>query len=105
MSFSVVQTLKTSARDAGLPLAEITTDRDGLARPQDAGYDIGAYEYPVTPAASFVLWYRVTAQHADGSAPRSNVATVTLDLGRPLVVFGGMLRGIARAARRGNEAR
>jgi hypothetical protein len=137
------------ARDAGLPLAEITTDRDGLARPQGAGYDIGAYEYPITPAASFVLtatknltrptsqvdlawadvfsteqgftversddgvlfsvvqtlkpnkvatkdsklrsgrtyWYRVTALHADGSAPRSNVATVTLDLGRPLVPF------------------
>jgi parallel beta helix pectate lyase-like protein len=32
------------AIDAGLPLAEVTHDADGVARPRGAGYDLGAYE-------------------------------------------------------------
>ena len=32
------------AIDAGLPLAEVTEDADGVRRPRGAGYDIGAYE-------------------------------------------------------------
>jgi parallel beta helix pectate lyase-like protein/pectate lyase-like protein len=32
------------AIDAGLPLAEVAQDADGVARPRGAGYDLGAYE-------------------------------------------------------------
>jgi hypothetical protein len=32
------------AIDAGLPLAEVTHDADGVARPRGGGYDLGAYE-------------------------------------------------------------
>jgi hypothetical protein len=32
------------AIDAGLPLAEVTHDADGVSRPRGAGYDLGAYE-------------------------------------------------------------
>lgn len=31
--------------DAGIALADVTEDRDGVARPYGAGYDIGAYEW------------------------------------------------------------
>jgi hypothetical protein len=33
------------AIDAGIAIAEVTTDFDGVARPQGAAYDIGAYEF------------------------------------------------------------
>lgn len=33
------------AIDQGSNLATVTTDRDGVARPQGPGYDVGAYEY------------------------------------------------------------
>ncbi|MBL7064963.1 MAG: right-handed parallel beta-helix repeat-containing protein [Anaerolineae bacterium] len=33
------------AINAGIALGEVTEDLDGVARPQGAGYDIGAYEY------------------------------------------------------------
>jgi hypothetical protein len=33
------------AIDVGLPLAEVTHDADGVARPRGAGYDLGAYEH------------------------------------------------------------
>ncbi len=32
------------AIDAGLPLAEVAEDADGVSRPRGAGYDLGAYE-------------------------------------------------------------
>jgi hypothetical protein len=38
----------TSARDRGVALAYFTDDRDGTARPQGSGWDIGAYEYAGT---------------------------------------------------------
>ncbi len=43
------------ARDVGLALADLLTDRDGVARPQGAGVDIGAWERPLatpTPTAT-----------------------------------------------------
>src|SRR5262249_46759499 len=44
------------AIDAGITLAQLTADLEGQARPQRAGFDIGAYEAPggpsPTPAAS-----------------------------------------------------
>ena len=33
------------AIDQGTTLAAVTTDRDGVARPQEQAYDVGAYEY------------------------------------------------------------
>jgi hypothetical protein len=33
------------AKDSGTAISTLTTDRDGIQRPQAAGYDIGAYEY------------------------------------------------------------
>lgn len=35
----------STAKDAGTTLASVTTDKDGISRPQGSGYDIGAYEY------------------------------------------------------------
>ncbi len=35
----------SSARNAGTTLAEVTDDFDGVSRPQESAYDIGAYEY------------------------------------------------------------
>jgi parallel beta-helix repeat protein len=35
----------SSAIDAGATIAAVTTDRDGVARPQQGYYDIGAHEY------------------------------------------------------------
>jgi len=34
------------AIDAGITLAEVLNDFDGISRPHGSGYDIGAYEYP-----------------------------------------------------------
>jgi len=44
------------AIDKGTPVSELLTDLEGTARPQGAGYDMGAYEYggvvtPTAPAA------------------------------------------------------
>jgi hypothetical protein len=35
---------ESPAIDAGLPLADVTHDADGVTRPQGNGYDLGAYE-------------------------------------------------------------
>jgi hypothetical protein len=37
--------LGSAGTDAGATLAGVTNDLDGVARPQGAGYDMGAYEY------------------------------------------------------------
>src|SRR3989344_214299 len=39
------------AINAGATLSEVTTDFDGLSRPQGSAYDIGAYEYVGSPPA------------------------------------------------------
>ncbi len=40
------------AIDAGLSLATVVNDLDGTSRPRGAGYDIGAYEAPNSPAVT-----------------------------------------------------
>jgi hypothetical protein len=40
----------SAALDAGLTVAEVTTDQRGVARPVGAALDIGAYEFAVTPS-------------------------------------------------------
>lgn len=35
----------SSLQDAGIALAAVTADRDGVPRPQGAGHDVGAYEF------------------------------------------------------------
>jgi len=35
----------SAAIDAGLTLTDVTTDKEGISRPQGSAYDIGAYEY------------------------------------------------------------
>lgn len=43
------------AIDSGLPLSIVLTDKDGVTRPQGAGYDLGAYEFVSGgPAPTFV---------------------------------------------------
>jgi parallel beta-helix repeat protein len=42
-------TATSPAVDAGLTIAEVTVDYDGVTRPQGAAYDIGAYEYTTSP--------------------------------------------------------
>src|SRR5262249_33642294 len=40
------------ARDAGITLSIVTTDYDGIPRPQGVAYDIGAYEYSASQLAA-----------------------------------------------------
>ena len=40
---------RSPAVDAGVAIGEVTHDRRGIPRPQGRGYDVGAYEHPVTP--------------------------------------------------------
>jgi parallel beta-helix repeat protein len=39
------------AIDAGMTIAEVVADRDGMGRPQGRGYDLGAYEFRPVPRA------------------------------------------------------
>jgi len=39
----------SAAIDAGVEILQVVTDKDKIARPQGAAYDIGAYEYPGQP--------------------------------------------------------
>lgn len=48
----------SAAIDVGLTIEKLTEDKDGVARPQGQGYDIGAYEYrtnTLSPPANFRL--------------------------------------------------
>lgn len=38
-------TAASTSIDEGTTISTVTTDRDGVSRPQGAGYDLGAYEY------------------------------------------------------------
>ena len=38
-------TAVSAAIDTGVTISQVTTDHDGIARPQGAAYDLGAYEY------------------------------------------------------------
>ena len=40
----------SQAIDSGTAIAEVTTDKDGVLRPQNSAYDVGAYEFQGTPA-------------------------------------------------------
>ena len=42
--------------DAGTTIASVTTDKDGVARPQGSAYDIGAYEVSGSAAPAAVAW-------------------------------------------------
>ena len=45
------------AIDSGVAVPEVTTDLDGVSRPQGSGYDVGAYEYGGTlPSCSCDSW-------------------------------------------------
>jgi hypothetical protein len=43
---------QSAAVDAGIALAQVATDKDGVARPRGAAYDVGAYEF--VPALSLM---------------------------------------------------
>jgi parallel beta-helix repeat protein len=43
--------LGSAARNTGTALTDVLTDFNGVSRPQDGAYDIGAYEEPVAPQA------------------------------------------------------
>ena len=38
-------TVGSSLIDSGVSISDVTVDRDGVSRPQDSGYDVGAYEF------------------------------------------------------------
>ena len=40
----------SAARNAGTTVSSVPTDYDGITRPQETAYDIGAYEYQVSPS-------------------------------------------------------
>ena len=52
------------AIDAGVTIAEVRSDHDGISRPQGKGYDLGAYEYsddsfvPTTSTYSNIFRFR-----------------------------------------------
>jgi hypothetical protein len=66
------------AIDAGAPVPSVTTDFDGVERPQGAAPDIGAYEFPNSPAPSpdsqpgSAALNRSTPQPKPGAKPRQN---------------------------------
>src|SRR5713101_5480671 len=49
------------AIDAGVTLAQVPVDADGIIRPQGMAYDIGAYEFPVTTRLQIVAGSSTTA--------------------------------------------
>ena len=54
--------------DAGITLADVTTDRIGTARPQGPGYDVGAYEViPTELSGPEVVLYASTASVVAGN--------------------------------------
>src|SRR5207302_750960 len=81
------------AIDAGITLAQVPVDADGVSRPQGKAYDIGAYEFPVnsavathvqivapstsTAGSSFSL--TVTAQDANGNTAKGYTGAITFN--------------------------
>ena len=68
-----------TAIDRGTPLASVTDDWDGQARPQGAGYDIGADERGATAAA-----YRIGGRVTDAGGAGLAGVTLTLSGGQSL---------------------
>ena len=58
------------AIDAGVPIAGLSTDLDGVPRPQGAPFDIGAYQY--TPGSSTVLFLTASPANLDFGNERLN---------------------------------
>ena len=55
----------SGAIDTGTTIATVTTDIEGIARPQGAAYDIGAYEFtnaPPSTATATITWADVTGE-------------------------------------------
>ncbi len=82
------------ARDAGLGIAAVASDRAGLARPQGGAWDLGAYEIPDAPPV--ILAISVPAPV--GSGTTSTVAvTASDDGGAPLNYAWSVAQGDADA--------
>jgi len=93
------------ARDAGTPLtSDVTTDKDGVSRPRDNGYDIGCYEYPGTvnplsivtsslPGANTGVAYSQTLVASGGQTPYTwSLNSGSLPAGLSLA-SGGVISG------------
>jgi hypothetical protein len=77
----------SAAVDAGVTLAQVLHDRDGVARPQGAGYDVGAYEWTDSPPPDEpwpeVLFEEPSLEPADGgdvTVPDTTVDSVPSDV-------------------------
>ncbi|MDB5039194.1 MAG: hypothetical protein JWQ35_2722, partial [Bacteriovoracaceae bacterium] len=72
------------AINAGIALTEVTTDLEGVSKPQGAGYDIGAYEFipPTSPTCNTTsnLWNSVAIAPQNGSFSLEFDATPNNDL-------------------------
>src|ERR1041385_1107532 len=76
------------ARDAGTTVPTVMTDFDGLLRPQEAAYDIGAYEYPGTAGLRVVVTPARQSWRVQGTARLAAVvqaSTVLLGTRRRLL--------------------
>jgi hypothetical protein len=83
----------TVAKDAGLSLSNyFTTDKDGVSRPQGAGWDIGAYEYASGVASTNPVIAVTPASLDFGSIPAGTTADQTFTVQN---TGGGMLSGTA----------
>ncbi|MDQ1333381.1 MAG: putative pectate lyase [Thermodesulfobacteriota bacterium] len=80
----------TLAIDAGSPLPEITDDLDGNARPQGAGYDIGAYEFvaPSCPPCSEDEVELTNVTFPTG-IPCECVGTISITIGSGVIIPNG----------------
>ena len=101
------------AIDAGIAIAEVYTDFDGIARPQGTAYDIGAYEFanisspPAAPSSSTATANNTPNQHHHPppsaptwpSAPINLVAQCSADGTQATVSWSGVNDATAYALR------
>ncbi|HMG36659.1 MAG TPA: right-handed parallel beta-helix repeat-containing protein [Blastocatellia bacterium] len=78
------------AVDAGTTAPQVSTDRDGIARPQGQGYDVGAIEFASSPAAAGRSFF-VSTTGSDNNPGTESLPFKTINRGIKSLSGGDML--------------